>query len=106
MNQMDKREHAIQNEIREWCGSHNILCFRTNVGSVRTFDGGIFSTGLPDGFPDLIALPGNGIIIFIECKTRKGKQREAQINFERIVRSRGYKYILAREVGDVVCQLS
>ena len=98
-------EHNIQNEIRGWCGSHGILCFRANVGTVRTFDGGVFSTGLPDGFPDLFALPGNGIIVFIECKTRYGKQREAQINFQKIIESKGYKYVLARSVDDVSCIL-
>ena len=103
---MDRREHNIQNEIREWCGRNNILCFRCNVGSVRTIDGGIFHTGLPEGFSDLIALPGNGRIIFIECKTRTGKQRQAQISFQRVVESRGYKYILARKVGDVECLLN
>lgn len=104
MNSM--REHNIQNEIRAWCGTHNILCFRANVGTVKTVDGICFSTGLPDGFPDLFALPGNGIIVFIECKTRYGKQREAQIRFQKLIESRGYKYILARSVGDVECQLS
>ena len=94
-------EHNIQNNIRQYLGSKGILCFRCNVGTIKTFDGRMFSTGLPDGFPDLFALPGNGQIVFIECKTRKGKQREAQINFERIIKSRGYKYIIARSVEDV-----
>lgn len=99
---MEKRsEHNIQNEIREWFGRHGIMCFRANVGTVRTIDGRMFTTGLPEGFPDLFALPGNGQIIFIECKTRKGKQRDAQKTFERVMKSRGYKYIVARSVEDL-----
>ena len=99
------KEHAIMNSIRLWAGEHNILCFRCNVGKVKIIDrlGNIrwFDTGLPEGFPDLILLPGDGKIIFCECKTLKGKQKEDQIKFQKIVESHGYKYILARSVDDV-----
>ena len=98
---MSMREHNIQNDIRAWCGEHDILCFRCNVGKVRCIDGTWFDTGLPDGFSDLIILPGNGIIIFCEVKTKIGQQRQEQINFERIVTERGYKYFVARSIDDV-----
>lgn len=100
------KEHNIQNEIRLWCGQHNILCFRCNVGRVRTPDGKYFDTGLPSGFSDLIILPGNGIIYFCECKTAIGKQREDQKQFESIVTSHGYKYFIARNVKDVEVMLN
>lgn len=97
---MAMREHNIQNEIRAWCGEHDILCFRCNVGRVQCIDGTWFDTGLPEGFSDLIAL-ANGTIYFIEVKTKYGQQRKAQIEFQRTVEARGYKYIVARSTLDV-----
>ena len=97
---MSIREHNIQNEIRLWCGQNNILCFRCNVGRVRTSDGKWFDTGLPEGFSDLIILH-NQTIYFCEVKTLIGKQREAQIRFMNTVRSYGYTYFVARSVDDV-----
>lgn len=96
-----KREHNIQNEIRAWCGEHNIWCFRCNVGKVQCIDGTWFDTGLPEGFPDLLVLPGNNIVICCEVKAKYGKQRDAQINFQKEAESRGYTYVLARSVDDV-----
>lgn len=94
-------EHKIMNEIRLWCGQHNILCFRCNVGKVKTIDGIWFDTGLPEGFSDLIILY-NFTIYFCEVKTATGRQRECQIKFMNVVRSYGYTYFIARSVDDVI----
>lgn len=93
-------EHRIQNEIRLWCGEHDVLCFRCNVGRVRTADGKYFDTGLPEGFSDLIIL-FNRTVYFCEVKTRTGRQRDRQIEFQRTVESRGYTYFVARSASDV-----
>ena len=97
---MSEREHNIQKEIMLWCGQHNLLCFRCNVGRVKTIDGRWFDTVLPEGFSDLIVL-ANGTIYFVEVKTRTGKQRTAQIIFMNNVRKYGYNYIIARSINDV-----
>jgi len=97
---MSEREHNIQNEIRLWCGQHNILCFRCNVGKVQCADGSWFDTGLPEGFSDLIVL-ANNTIYFVEVKTKTGQQRKAQIAFQNTVKARGYTYIVARSKEDV-----
>jgi len=94
-------EHKLMNEIRLWCGQHDILCFRCNVGKVKTADGKWFDTGLPEGFPDLLILY-NKVVYFCEVKTLKGKQREAQINFMNIIREHGFIYIVARSVNDII----
>lgn len=101
-----KNEHYIQNEIRLWCGKHNIKAFRCNVGRVLTSDNIWFDTGLPNGFSDLIILPGNERIIFCECKTLKGKQREDQKRFEREMTAFGYKYILAHSLQEFIEKIS
>ena len=97
-------EHRIQNEIRVWCGQHDILCFRCNVGRVRCADGTWFDTGLPKGFPDLILLH-RGTISFVEVKAAGGYQSPEQRQFERIITDRGYIYVVARSVGDVIAGL-
>ena len=101
---MSEREHNIQNEIRIWCGEHDLLCFRANVGKFKIIDsrGNIrwFDTGLPEGFSDLIIL-ANKTIYFCECKTLQGKQRQDQIQFMNSVRSHGYIYFVARSIKDV-----
>ena len=98
-------EKVVQNSIRLYCGQHNILCFRCNVGKVQLATGGYFDTGLPEGFSDLIILPGNGIIIFCEVKAPKGHQRQDQIKFQQSVESRGYKYILAHSLEEFILEL-
>lgn len=99
-------EHRIMNEIRLWCGEHNILCFRYNVGKHKLLDGTYFDTGLPNGFPDLIVLPGEGLIIFCEVKTATSKQRPEQIEFENLVKKRGYKYIVSHSLNEFINQIT
>lgn len=94
-------EHRIMNEIRIWCGQHDLLCFRCNVGKVRLMDGGWFDTGLPTGFPDLLILDNNGHTYYCEVKAPGGRQRPDQIKFMDTIRSKGHKYILAYKVKDV-----
>lgn len=95
-------EHKIMNEIRLWCGQHDILCFRCNVGKMRTIDGGWFDTGLPEGFPDLLILDCNGRTYYVEVKTPTGKQRPDQINFQKEIERRGHIYLIARSVNDIM----
>ena len=94
-------EKRVMNEIREWCGKNDYLCFRCNVGRVKTVDGQWFDTGLPSGFSDLLILGHHGDIYFCEVKAGKGRQREDQIRFQRIIEERGFKYILAYNVEEV-----
>lgn len=93
-------EHRIMNEIRLWCGQNDILCFRCNVGRVKLPNGYYFDTGLPEGFPDLLILH-KGVTYYAEVKTLTGKQRQDQIDFQRILESRGFIYKVVRSVNDV-----
>ena len=52
------------------------------------------------GFPDLTALK-DGVTLYIEIKTRTGKQSAYQVEFEKICKAHGGTYILARSVDDV-----
>lgn len=75
------KESDIQNLIRLALNPYAVI-FRINVGSVRTKDGRIFSSGVPNGFSDLAGFrKTDGKMIFLEVKTDKGKLREDQKHF-------------------------
>lgn len=99
-------EHYIQNQIRLWCGQHDYLCFRCNVGKVLTAQNTWFDTGLPEGFSDLLILTDNGKAIFCEVKSAVGKQRMAQRQFELEVTGRGFKYILAHSLEEFINEIN
>ena len=53
------------------------------------------------GVSDIIVL-AHATVVFIECKTTKGKQSEVQKQFQADVERHGYQYILATSVDDVI----
>jgi hypothetical protein len=57
--------------------------------------------GLRSGVSDLIIL-GNKTILFMEVKTDTGRQSKAQVLFQSIVEKFGFKYVVVRNVKDVV----
>ena len=52
------------------------------------------------GFPDLTALK-DGKTLYIEVKTKTGKQSAYQVDFQKACEAHGGTYILARGVEDV-----
>ena len=95
-------EHNIQNKIRLWLCQNGYLAFRCNVGRIQLPNGRWFDTGLPNGFSDLLVLDNSGHTYFIECKAPKGHLRPDQENFKKIVTDRGFKYIIARSIDDII----
>lgn len=107
-----KSEHVIQQEIQVGLSGEDSVVFRTNAG---TFYQGkmIYSPeykqkilinlrivqGLPEGFSDLICVDKKGVA-FIECKTLKGKAREAQERFMERMKALGHRAGIARSVED------
>lgn len=97
-----KLEHDIQNEIRIWCGEHDLLAIRINVGQGYTKDGRFFTTGAPNGYPDLTILGKNGFCCYCETKTPVGRLRKDQIEFHKILRDRGFKVIVPHSLEEFV----
>lgn len=80
------READIQNAIRLALNPYAVI-FRVNSGKVRMADGRYFDTGVPNGYPDLSGFrKSDGKMIFIEVKSAKGKLRDVQENFIKIMR--------------------
>ncbi len=82
-------ETIIKKEIKDYLRLTKWFCFHLMAG-----------IGAYAGAPDLIAIK-NGIVLFIEVKTKNGKMSPGQIKFRAdIGNHRGY-YILAREYEDI-----
>lgn len=83
-------EKILTKHIQAICGENNIICFDVNVGRVALLTGGYFNTGLPVGFSDLLIFYGDGKVAFLEAKIKPNKPSKAQLDFIRLMRSRGY----------------
>lgn len=121
---MSRSEHGEQNEIRNALVDDGLF-FRANVGrawasnDITTMADGTmilrsprpFSTGLPTGFADVFGMTpvvvtpdmvGKTIAVFtaIECKSARGKSRDAQERFIAAVVAAGGRAGFARSVDD------
>lgn len=95
---MGKEETEIQNAIRVALSEIGIVK-RNNVGTFYTFDGRPIAIGIP-GEADLTLFQNGGKTVFIEVKTRTGRQRSKQKRFQAAVERLGFEYIIMRSVKD------
>ena len=96
-------EHDIQNEIRIWCGEHDLLAIRINVGLFRDlYSERIINSGPPKGWPDLQIFDNNAKTIFCECKARYGRLREEQKKIHAELRKRGFKVIVPKSLEEFI----
>lgn len=100
-------EASLQQQIRLALGMRDdVMMFRINVGMFWAMTGPKRPVrSAPDGTPDLLGVirraNGIGQAFGIEVKAPKGRQREAQLAFQRAWEQRGGIYILAKSVDDV-----
>lgn len=98
------REHSIQNEIIRAFGQRSDMrIWRANCGVARIGPRTV-RFGLP-GQGDVSGLYKDGRRLEIEVKSARGRQREEQKNFQKMIERFGGVYILARCVEDVHQQL-
>jgi hypothetical protein len=110
---MSTPEGQILASIMEYLAVRKVLHFRMNTGAVKT-ENRFFRFGTP-GMSDIIAfrrINARGLkdfgevlhlskVLFLECKTPKGKQSEAQKAFQALVESHGHIYAVVRSIEDV-----
>lgn len=97
-------EAAAQAEILLAIGRiQGSIFWRNNTGSLPSRTGRVVKFGLV-GSPDIIGCY-RGRFVGIEVKSSTGKQREAQINFQRAFERSGGLYILARSASDAIAAL-
>lgn len=110
---MSKSEHRIQDEIRLALSEYGVV-LRLNSGKFwqgkrvwsNEFQQYVLTNlrpvqGCPPGTSDLLFI-GNKNIAFIECKDNKGKTRDEQEKFIKIMHSYGHKAGVARSVEGAV----
>ena len=94
-------EHEIQVEIVKYLSQNKIKYFAVPNGFVRggsdrvenaKYVNYMKAEGLKNGAPDLVILPGNGDVIFLEVKTEKGKPSEYQLEWQDFFNLNQYTY--------------
>jgi len=80
-----------------------IFHYRNNSGALKTETGGYVRFGAK-GSPDIVVVV-KGQYIGIECKTEKGKQNPNQKEFQKALERAGGKYLLIRDVQELVLYL-
>ena len=101
-----KLEHDIQNEIRLWCGEHNLLAIRINVGLFRDLHSErVINSGPPEGWPDLQIFDDKGRIIFCECKAKYGRLRDAQKRVHEELKKRKFEIIVPHSLEDFIKEI-
>lgn len=94
-------EHEEQCKVVKWCRENDIKVFAIPNGFISGGDAKYINymkaEGLTPGSPDLVVLPGDGLVIFVEMKKEKGgRLSEAQKNFQQFFDNNSYLYICAK----------
>lgn len=92
----DRSEEEIQEGVKELLTTAGFAVWDTSQP---------FAAAITPGLPDLYAV-GRGLCLWIECKSAKGVQSDAQKGFQKAVESNGGTYVLARHEEDVVGEIS
>lgn len=102
---MNKAEARIQQDIfiYHWNNYPNEqkLLFMVHNNPKNKIEGAMLkSQGLVAGVSDMIYLNPNGTAYFIEIKTPTGTQQTNQKEWQKLIESFGYTYILIRSLKD------
>ncbi len=95
-------ETQILCAILDYLAARRILGFRMNTGQMVQERGGrkrVIKFGVI-GMADVLAFP-DARVLWIETKTRTGKQSPFQRSFQAQVERAGHRYIVARSIEDV-----
>ena len=108
MRRKSGEETSLVRQILEYLSLRGIWAYRVNTGALRDKTGRPVFFGVK-GHPDIVARSKPGRIqrescrvVWIEAKSSKGRQSEAQKEWEQIALKHGDKYILARKLEDVM----
>lgn len=104
----DDEEHRIQTDMVNWFRlqypkmKHNLFAVPNGGRRDAVTGARLKAEGVLAGVADLILLKSNRYFgaLLIETKTRTGKQRESQKEWEAKITSDGYKYVIVRSLDD------
>ncbi len=83
-------ESDIRRQVRDYLRIRGWFVFHILQGGV----------GVYRGITDLIAVKG-GRVIFLELKTKTGRQSQHQVKFQADIEAHGGEYVLCRGVEDL-----
>lgn len=100
---MKIKESQIQKVILDWLTIKKIFHYRNNSGAFKSANGHFYRFGTK-GSPDIVCVI-NGQYVGIEVKNATGRQNEAQKAFQKSLVKAGGKYIIARNLDDIIKNL-
>jgi hypothetical protein len=101
------KEASLVREVANYLSFREVWFYRANSGALRGASGKPVRFGAK-GHPDFYARgkPGGrrgaSSVVWIECKTKKGKLSQEQRDWEEKARKHGDIFIVARCLGDVI----
>lgn len=97
---MKSTEKETQKAVMEYLALKNIFHYRQNSGTILV-RGHMYKFCSINGTPDIVAIH-NGIYYGLEIKDIKGKQNEAQIEFQNNLEKSGGIYKVIRSIDEVI----
>lgn len=85
-----------------------LLHHSPNGGRRNAREGARFKKmGVQPGFPDLVLLVASQDChaLFIELKTRTGRQQDTQKEYQQLVEAQGYKYVVIRSLEQFITEV-
>lgn len=103
------RESAILKDVHLALGSRrDVRLWRFQAGTGRVGKKDHVQRFCPTGFPDLagwVTVDGVAVWLGVECKTRTGRQSEAQRAWQRWAAAAGGIYLVARSAREAAAEL-
>lgn len=87
----EENESALHDKITEYCKAKVWAVIHARMDK---------RSGVTLGAPDFVIYADAGRVINIECKTKDGKQRQSQRNFEAMLKRNGHEYHIVRSFED------
>lgn len=94
-------ESQTQRACLDYLAAKRIFAMRMQTGALRNPAGRPVTFGTP-GCADVMAILPSKLPLWIECKAPKGRQRPAQIEFQKYVESHGHVYMLVRDINELI----
>lgn len=103
-------EQVLDNEIKIWCGQHNMLVFHCNVFKGLLWDEQqkkerYIQSGFPKGFPDLLIINNYNEVAFCETKIHPRKPTKEQIKMLTLLSNRGFNSFVAYSLEEFIEKL-
>lgn len=107
-------EHRIQCSCVRWFRlkypqyAHNLFAVPNGGRRDQTTAAKLKAEGVLAGVADLILLRPNAYhgALLIEMKTRTGRQRDSQREWQRLIEADGYKYVICRSLDDFMLAIN